>query len=87
MFESSNIYPTKESDLQLIPPPVSSYGFKNLQLNILQIAFSQYGLEYSIAVHLTVLYLEVKSTTNKSISENLKKLALGHVVPDLILKV
>jgi nucleoside-diphosphate-sugar epimerase len=88
VFESSNIYPTKESDLQLIPPPVSSYGFQKLAVEYFaKSAFSQYGLEYSIARPFNCVGIgEVKSTTNKSISENSKKLALSHVVPDLILK-
>ena len=88
VFESSNIYPTKESDLQLIPPPISSYGFQKLAVEYFaKSAFSQYGLEYSIARPFNCVGIgEVKSTTNKSISENSKKLALSHVVPDLILK-
>ena len=30
VFESTDIYPTKESDLFNIPPPISSYGFQKL---------------------------------------------------------
>ena len=88
VFESSNIYPTKESDISLIPPPISSYGFQKLAVEYFaKSAFSQYGLEYSIARPFNCVGIgEVKTSTTKSISENSKKLALSHVVPDLILK-
>ena len=30
VFESSDVFPTKEDDLFKIPPPISSYGFQKL---------------------------------------------------------
>lgn len=88
VFESTNIYPTKESDLQKIPPPVSSYGFQKLAVEYFaKSAYSQYGVEYSIARPFNCVGIgEVKTSSKKSISKNSEKLALSHVVPDLILK-
>ena len=88
VFESTDIYPTKEEDLFNIPPPVSSYGFQKLAVEYFaKSAHSQYGLEYSIARPFNCVGIgEVKAKTKKDVSENSKKLALSHVVPDLILK-
>ena len=88
VFESSNIYPTKEEDLFNIPPPISSYGFQKLAVEYFaKSAYSQYGLEYSIARPFNCVGIgEVKAKTKKDLTESSKKLALSHVVPDLILK-
>lgn len=88
VFESTDVYPTKESDLFQIPPPISSYGFQKLSVEYFaRSAFSQYGLEYSIARPFNCVGIgEVKAKTTNTLSENSKNLALSHVVPDLILK-
>lgn len=88
VFESTDIYPSKEEDLLNIPPPVSSYGFQKLAVEYFaKSAYSQYGLEYSIARPFNCVGIgEVKAKTKKDVTENSKKLALSHVVPDLILK-
>jgi len=88
VFESTNIYPTQESDLSKIPPPISSYGFQKLAVEYFaRSAYSQYGLEYSIARPFNAVGIgEVKAKTKKDLTESSKKLALSHVVPDLILK-
>ncbi|MDB4247464.1 NAD(P)-dependent oxidoreductase [Acidimicrobiia bacterium] len=85
VFESSNIFPTKESDLFKIPPPISSYGFQKLSVEYFAKAANlQYGLEYSIARPFNCVGIgEVKATSS---DQNSKKLTLSHVVPDLILK-
>ena len=88
VFESTTIYPTQESDLSKIPPPISSYGFQKLAVEYFaRSAYSQYGLEYSIARPFNAVGIgEVKAKTKKDLTESSKKLALSHVVPDLILK-
>ena len=88
VFESSDIFPTKESDLFNIPPPISSYGFQKLAVEYFaRSAYSQYGLEYSIARPFNCVGIgEVKTKTEKTLTESSSKLALSHVVPDLILK-
>ena len=88
VFESTDVYPTKESDIKIIPPPISSYGFQKLAVEYYaKSAYSQYGLEYSIARPFNCVGIgEVKTSSNKTLSESSQKLALSHVVPDLILK-
>jgi len=88
VFESSDIFPTKEDDLFKIPPPISSYGFQKLAVEYFaRSAFSQYGLEFSIARPFNCVGIgEVKTKTEKKLTESSSKLALSHVVPDLILK-
>ena len=72
VFESTDVYPTKESDLKVIPPPFSSYGFQKLAVEYFaKAANSQYGLEYSIARPFNAVGIgEVKTETNKKLSEN-----------------
>ncbi len=88
VFESSDVFPTKEDDLLNIPPPISSYGFQKLAVEYFaRSAYSQYGLEFSIARPFNCVGIgEVKTKTNKKLTQSSSKLALSHVVPDLILK-
>ncbi len=88
VFESSDVFPTEEKDLFNIPPPISSYGFQKLAVEYFaRSAHSQYGLEYAIARPFNCVGIgEVKTKTNKKLTESSSKLALSHVVPDLILK-
>ena len=88
VFESSDIFPTKEEDFFKIPPPISYYGFQKLAVEYFaRSAFSQYGLEFSIARPFNCVGIgEVKTKTEKKLTESSSKLALSHVVPDLILK-
>ena len=85
VFESSNVFPTKEIDINNIPPPISSYGFQKLAVEYFaRAANEQYGLEYSIARPFNCVGIgEIKAINSE---ENSKKLPLSHVVPDLILK-
>ena len=71
VFESTDIYPTKEEDLFNIPPPVSSYGFQKLAVEYFaKSAHSQYGLEYSIARPFNCVGIgEVKAKTKKDVSK------------------
>ena len=74
VFESTSIYPTKEEDLFNIPPPISSYGFQKLAVEYFaRSAYSQYGLEYSIARPFNCVGIgEVKAKTKKDLTENSK---------------
>ena len=87
VFESSNIFPTKEEDLFNIPPPESSYGFQKLAVEYFaRSANLQYGLEYSIARPFNCVGIGEVKSLNSTDSVNEKKLTLSHVVPDLIIK-
>ncbi|MEA2645279.1 MAG: UDP-glucose 4-epimerase [Chloroflexota bacterium] len=49
VFESATTFPSKESDLEKIPPPVSAYGFSKLSGEWYCHAFAdQFGLPFSI---------------------------------------
>ena len=87
VFESSDVFPTKEDDLFKIPPPISSYGFQKLSVEYFaRAANEQYGLEYSIARPFNCVGIgEVKAKVEGK-TENSNKLTLSHVVPDLIIK-
>ena len=89
VFESSDIFPTKESDITKTPPPISSYGFQKLSVEYFaKAANEQYGLEYSIARPFNAVGIgELKTKSSKELSQSSKKLLLSHVVPDLILKI
>ena len=55
VFESTDVYPTKESDIKIIPPPVSSYGFQKLAVEYYaKSAYSQYGWNTRLLDPLTV---------------------------------
>ena len=87
VFESTNIFPTKEEDITNIPPPESSYGFQKLSVEYFARAANlQYGLEYSIARPFNCVGIGEVKSLNSSESPNEKKLTLSHVVPDLIIK-
>ena len=87
VFESSDIFPTKEEDLVNIPPPESSYGFQKLSVEYFaRSANLQYGLEYSIARPFNCVGIGEVKSLNSSELLNEKKLTLSHVVPDLIIK-
>tara|TARA_A100001011_G_C14274597_1_gene828577 strand:+ start:353 stop:1375 length:1023 start_codon:yes stop_codon:yes gene_type:complete len=88
VFESTSTYPSTEESLYQTPPPISSYGFQKLSVEYFaRAAFEQYGLEYSIARPFNCVGIgEIKAKNKKDASENSKKLALSHVVPDFVLK-
>ncbi len=87
VFESTDIFPTKEEDLFKTPPPESSYGFQKLAVEYFaRSANLQYGLEYSIARPFNCVGIGEVKSLNSTESSNESKLTLSHVVPDLITK-
>jgi UDP-glucose 4-epimerase len=79
VFERATSFPSKESDLQLIPPPVTAYGFSKLSGEYYCHAFhDQYGLPYTII-----------RPFNAYGPDELPgdEVGLAHVIPDLIKKV
>ena len=68
VFESSDIFPTKESDITKTPPPISSYGFQKLSVEYFaKAANEQYGLEYSIADPFNAVGIgELKTKSSKN---------------------
>ena len=88
VFESTNNYPSKEEDVRLIPPPYSTYGFQKLSCEYFaQGAYEQYGLPYTVVRPFNCVGVgEGKSLSKDEFTSGNIKLAMSHVLPDLIQK-
>jgi len=89
VFESATEFPSKEGDELAIPPPHSSYGFQKLATEYFaRAAFLQYGLPYTIVRPFNCVGLgERRAQGSAEIASGNVKLAMSHVVPDLVQKV
>lgn len=89
VFESCNQYPTPEGAELTSPPPLSTYGFQKLACEYFaRGAFQQYGLPYTIVRPFNCVGVgERRALTDKEISSGNVKLAMSHVVPDIIQKI
>lgn len=91
VYESSNVWPSKESDLSIIPPPISSYGFQKLAVEYFaRAAFEQFGLPFTILRPFNCVGIgEKRALSDKHILADPGSISLtmSHVVPDLIMKV
>ncbi|MCL2800140.1 MAG: NAD(P)-dependent oxidoreductase [Treponema sp.] len=89
VFESTDIYPSKEEDVRKSPPPISTYGFQKLACEYYcQGAFEQYGLPYTIIRPFNCVGTgEKRALCDEEILSGNVKLAMSHVVPDLVHKV
>ncbi len=88
VFESATTFPSKEGDERNCPPPQSTYGFQKLACEYFaQGAFEQYGLPYTIVRPFNCVGIgEKRAVSDKDIYSGNVKLALSHVVPDLVQK-
>lgn len=79
VFESTATFPSKEDDIEIIPPPVSSYGFSKLVGEWYCKAFhDEYGLNYTI----------IRPFNAYGINEPPgEEVGYAHVIPDLIKKI
>jgi nucleoside-diphosphate-sugar epimerase len=89
VFESARTWPSREGQQRLIPPPVSSYGFQKLAVEYFaRAAFDQYRLPFTIVRPFNCVGVgEGRALGEADIPSGNIKLALSHVVPDLVLKV
>ena len=89
VFESTNVYPTPESEIKLCPPPASTYGFQKLASEYFcKGAYDQYGLPYTIARPFNCIGVgENEAVEEELVSHGNIKMMMSHVVPDLIYKV
>jgi len=89
VYESAAVFPTPEGAQLTSPPPVSTYGFQKLASEYFaRGAFEQYGLPYSIVRPFNCVGIgERRARRDADVKSGNVKLALGHVVPDLVLKV
>ena len=89
VFESAQAWPSFEGQEKEIPPPVSSYGFQKLAVEYFaRAAHSQYGLPYTIVRPFNCVGIgERRALGDVEILSGNVKLAMSHVVPDLVQKV
>ena len=89
VFESTDRWPSREGDERLVPPPLSSYGFQKLAVEYFaRAAWDQYKLPYTIIRPFNCVGIgESRALGDVEIESGNVKLAMSHVVPDLVQKV
>jgi UDP-glucose 4-epimerase len=89
VFESTDHFPTEEGDQINCPPPLSTYGFQKLATEYFaKGAWEQYQLPYTIIRPFNCIGIgEKRAISDKEILSGNIKLAMSHVVPDLVQKV
>lgn len=79
VYESTNSFPSKETDLAKIPPPVSAYGFSKLVGEWYCKAFKdEFNLNYTICRPFNAYGINEKPE---------REVGYAHVIPDLIRKI
>ncbi len=88
VFESATIFPTPEGAEQTSPPPRSTYGFQKLASEYFALgAWEQYRLPYTIIRPFNCVGIgERRALRDRDIMSGNVKLAMSHVVPDLVQK-
>ena len=89
VFESATVFPTPEGAQRSSPPPVSTYGFQKLASEYFAAgAWQQYRLPYTIIRPFNCVGVgERRALRDATIMSGNVKLAMSHVVPDLVQKV
>jgi len=89
VFESTDRWPSVEGDERKVAPPLSSYGFQKLAVEYFaKAAWDQYQLPYTIVRPFNCVGIgEVRALGEAHVSSGSVKLAMSHVVPDLVQKV
>ena len=89
VFESTDRWPSIEGDEHRVPPPMSSYGFQKLAVEYFaHAAWDQYRLPYTIVRPFNCVGIgEGRALGDVEIASGNVKLAMSHVVPDLVQKV
>ncbi len=89
VFENATVFPTPEEHLRDCPPPSSTYGFQKLACEYFaRGAREQYGLPYTICRPFNCVGVgESRALGGKEIPSGNVRLAMSHVVPDLVQKV
>lgn len=89
VFESTTTWPSVEGDERKVPPPQSSYGFQKLAVEYFaHAAWDQYQLPYTILRPFNCVGIgETRAVGDVEVLSGNVKLAMSHVVPDLVQKV
>ncbi|CUH96764.1 hypothetical protein P22_2875 [Propionispora sp. 2/2-37] len=88
IYESTAVYPSPEGEQLRCPPPLSTYGFQKLACEYFaKGAWEQYKLPYTIIRPFNCVGIgERRAKNDKEIFSGNVKLAMSHVVPDLVQK-
>ena len=89
VFESTTVYPTPEGEELKCPPPLSTYGFQKLACEYFaKGAYEQYKLPYTIIRPFNCVGIgEKRAIYDREVYSGNVKLAMSHVVPDIVQKV
>ncbi|MGO9501119.1 MAG: NAD-dependent epimerase/dehydratase family protein [Streptosporangiaceae bacterium] len=89
VFESASEWPSQEGQQREIPPPLSSYGFQKLAVEYFaRAAWDQYQLPFTIVRPFNCVGIgEGRALGDTEILSGNVRLAMSHVVPDLVQKV
>jgi UDP-glucose 4-epimerase len=89
VYESATTFPTPEGAQLTSPPPISTYGFQKLASEYFaKGAWEQYALPYTIVRPFNCVGIgERRALRDADVMSGNVKLALSHVVPDLVLKI
>ena len=89
VFESATAFPTPEGAQLTSPPPRSTYGFQKLSSEYFaKGAWEQYDLPYTILRPFNCVGIgERRALRDAQVMSGNVKLAMSHVVPDLVQKV
>jgi UDP-glucose 4-epimerase len=89
VFESTHHWPSVEGDERRIPPPLSSYGFQKLAVEYFaRAAWDQYQLPFTVVRPFNCVGVgEARALGAADVESGNVKLAMSHVVPDLVQKI
>lgn len=89
VYENATLFPSPEGHERQCPPPSSTYGFQKLACEYFaQGAWQQYGLPYTICRPFNCVGIgEGRALGDREVPSGNIKLAMSHVVPDLVQKV
>jgi nucleoside-diphosphate-sugar epimerase len=89
VYENAAVWPTPEGEQRRCPPPHSTYGFQKLATEYYaQGAWEQYRLPYTIIRPFNCVGVgERRALCEREVLSGNVRLAMSHVVPDLIQKV
>ncbi len=89
VYECTSTYPSREGEERQCPPPLSTYGFQKLACEYFaKGAWEQWKLPYTIIRPFNCVGTgEQRAKNEKEILSGNVKLAMSHVVPDLVQKV
>ena len=89
VYESASVFPTPEGAQLTSPPPRSTYGFQKLATEYFALgAHEQFSLPYTIVRPFNCVGIgERRALRDHDVRSGNVKLAMSHVVPDLVQKV